>query len=211
MTSSAHKTRTAQPVVIRENRTNRDRAQSLDYIASAFAYQRAQLVALARRIVGERSEAEDIVQSAFTRACEAAPGQSESINWGAWLQTVVRNHAIDHKRRSSRLVLDMQTLLRTPTHEWSMQMPMRSEIDAALGQCKRTFRSAFELWYFENMSYSELATALGVPIRTAATRLHRAKAHIRETLGFADVTLTTKAIIRSRHPFRHPQQKQTRK
>ncbi|HKU37722.1 MAG TPA: sigma-70 family RNA polymerase sigma factor [Polyangiales bacterium] len=175
---------------------------ALECIASVFASQRAQLIALARRIVGDPCEAEDVVQSAFVRACTRASACAGSTNWGAWLQTVVRRQAIDHRRRQSRIVLDAEVIVSAPARECTADRVKFAELGTALGECKRSFRGAFELWYFEEMSYAEIANALGIPLRTVATRLHRAKALIRAVLGHDVVASDRDALIRNRQGLR---------
>ena len=148
-------------------------------------------LAVALRVVGQRTEAEDVVHDAFVavwRKIDRFDADRGSLR--AWLLTVVRNRAIDRVRgrRSSVAVddADERALLRTgpnPTWENALRRTSASEVRAALGGLPEEQRRAVELAYFEGRTYREVAHLTGVAPGTAAGRLRLGLAKLRQALA----------------------------
>jgi RNA polymerase sigma-70 factor, ECF subfamily len=150
-------------------------------LAALFLSERAPLFRVAVRITGNSSDAEDVVQVAFLRAQERARDVA-GPQMRAWLHTVVRRLAFDRLREQGRLRhvdLDVN-LLDAPAGEqppyWT-QLTV-DDIVQALSACPAALRSTFHLWRV-GWSYAEIAAGLRAPASTVATRIFRAKAHIR--------------------------------
>ena len=148
----------------------------------------------AMRVVGDHSQAEDVVHDAFVAAWQkidrfdATRGTVRS-----WLLTIVRNRAIDHvRRRRGSLDVDTadgQSLLRTsadPTQEGAMESIGGEQIRDAVLQLPDDQRTAIELAYFRGHTYREIAAMTGVPQGTADGRLRLALAKLSESLRSSD-------------------------
>lgn len=157
-----------------------------------------ELEALARvafSITRSTADAEDLVQETLLCAYRAI-GRFDGAHPRAWLFTIMRNtEAKRHRRRRPQL-------LRSPDHCGRPEvvdprdqlasvedLVVGAQFDAVVAQCVAALperhRQVVELVDIDGLSYAEAAEALGVPIGTVMSRLHRARARIRQRLSAA--------------------------
>jgi len=105
----------------------------------------------------------------------------------AWLVSILRNAFIDRKRRAAvaRTVFDDSSASAPepepePAPLWSSVS--LDDVRAALAQLDEAQRRVFELHYLSRMRYGQIASQLGIPSNTVATRLFRARKALREIL-----------------------------
>ncbi len=154
------------------------------------------LFALARRIVGHRTEAEDVIQEVFVRAWREAPSfDRRKGSAAAWLATLTRNRAVDIVRSRKRRARhdDMRSAEMdaiTPevcTPEIGAVTAERTRaVRAALQLLAPEQRAALELAYLGGLSHSEIAEALNQPLGTIKTRLLAAARKLRDVLAAHD-------------------------
>ncbi len=148
----------------------------------------------ARAMTGDNGEAEDIVQEAWMRAyAHIADFRNESAI-STWLVRIVLNEALGRKRRArSTVELDetnerqMSSVIMLPScganPESSMsRTQVRHLLERTIDTLPPDFRTVFVLRSVEEMSGAEVAQQLGIPEATVKTRLHRARALIRQEL-----------------------------
>lgn len=139
---------------------------------------------LARALVRDADDAEDVAQDALVLAVTRPPGQEWALS--AWLRGVVRNVARDRRRGDRRrraregkgarpepVTDDAGLLLR---HE------MQKKVLAHVTALAPDERSVVLLRYVEDQPVAEIARCLDVPLETVKTRLRRALAKLRATL-----------------------------
>lgn len=154
---------------------------------------RRRLTARAQRVTRCRAAAEDCVQAALTRVLEQRPKLSSNINIQAWLSIVVWHLAIDHTRKRRRELPSSSLLEEQPTaeseestlgdeHSGLWKRVSHEQLDAALQACGPKLREAYLLHCQEGLSYSDVARTLDIPLRTAGSRIHRARAALRAHL-----------------------------
>ena len=167
-------------------------------IDGVFIADRERLLRNASRITRDREDAADVVQEAFAAALEFASCCIEEPNWRAWVTTVVRNKATDLTRRKLRRAVvgvDVEGLpvepLETQPHVFISSAKLRDALDA----CAPVLRSTFELRYVAGLTYSQLASTLNVPASTVATRLHRARVHLKALLVDSSGATTLKSRL----------------
>lgn len=151
------------------------------------------LMAVALRVTGAHSEAEDVVQDAFARAWrEAATFDRARGSAAAWLVTLARNRAIDAVRARKRrrgheddLVRDEPVATTAPaTPEGSVVDAERAvAVRAALDTLRPEQRAVLELAYFSGLSHSEIAERLDQPLGTVKTRIAQAVKRLRDELA----------------------------
>lgn len=145
----------------------------------------AGLLRLACGLVGNRSDAEDVVQETFLGAFKAAGTFEGRSTVRTWLgQILVRQAAALRRSRRTRqaLALEENVLANTGTSR-SVQVDRREDVMVMLQRLSPEHREVIVLREFEQMSYDEIASALGVPRGTVESRLHRARAELRSLLG----------------------------
>lgn len=145
---------------------------------------------LARWLVRNPHDAEDVVQEACVRAVRFIGGYREG-DARAWLLRIVRNVAYTflEKKRPAELAEEFNETLhgpetgRTPDTELELERSADSEmLHAALEMLPARFREALILRELEGLSYKEIAEIMEVPIGTVMSSLARGREQLREKL-----------------------------
>jgi RNA polymerase sigma-70 factor, ECF subfamily len=155
----------------------------------------------ATRLLGNETEAEDIAQEVFLRAYERFDELRHSPTVGGWLKTVTRNLCLNHLTRYrarwrffSELASDREEGAGEP--EWPA--PDRHEEELAALDRRRLLERVLQLlgpaqrmplvlYHFEELSYEEIATRLGVSLAKVKTDIHRGREALRRKLGSSEL------------------------
>lgn len=134
---------------------------------------------LARWIVRDGDDAEDIVQESFLKAFAALDG-FRGGDARLWMLSIVRNTAMNFLRKRKRdpgTEFDqLETADRSPDPEQGLlQQSRREQVRQAIARLEPEFREALVLREIEGLSYKEIATVLEVPAGTVMSRLSRAR------------------------------------
>jgi RNA polymerase sigma-70 factor, ECF subfamily len=157
-----------------------------DRQALALLYQRhaPRLLALAMRILGTRSEAEDLLHDIFVEAWRNSASYSpERGSVATWLALRTRSRAVDRRRASPRRQEGRST--DSGLHDLSDPAadPARTsdhgKLRQALGCMSLEEQQVIVLGYFEGLSSSEIAERVGAPIGTVKSRTRSALAKLR--------------------------------
>ena len=136
--------------------------------------------AVALRLMGERQDAEDIVQDVFVRLPEAIRAYDARGAFGAWLRRVAARAALMSLRARSR-----RRESRDDDREWPSRTPDvldRIAVEDALAALSPTLRVVVVLKELEGYSHGEIASMLGISRRASEVRLHRATIELRRLL-----------------------------
>lgn len=145
---------------------------------------------LALRILGDPTEAEDVVQEAAVVVWERAPLYNPAHGRpAAWAITIVRNRAIDRLRASRRRNDLLERALAdspAPGSEGIRNAAAGAEVatilQGALAGLPHEQRQAIELAFFIGLSQSEVAERLGEPLGTIKARIRRGMLAMRDAL-----------------------------
>ena len=153
------------------------------------------LYRLARSIVKNDAEAEEIVQESYLRALTHLDSFKGEASLGTWLARIVANEALGRLRRRRPMVAlgDVEETLAageglghgdqpSPEHA-AARREIRGLIERAVDALPPHFRVVFMLRAVEQMSIEETAATLAIPKETVKTRLHRANRLLREALS----------------------------
>src|SRR6201984_1151880 len=145
---------------------------------------------LAKWLLRNEQEAQDVVQEAFLRAFKSFSGFHGS-NGRAWLLTIVRNTAYTLLKKNR--VADLTTTFDEEIHATASESVSPAAIlehaeDAeliknAMDQLPAEFREIVTLRHQEGLSYNEIGEILKVPIGTVMSRLARARGKLKEYLA----------------------------
>jgi RNA polymerase sigma factor (sigma-70 family) len=154
--------------------------------------------ALARWVMGNRADAEDVVQDACLRALRGISGYS-GANGRAWTLAIVRNAAYDWLRKNRPAAIvpvdDLESAERlAPRDHAAATTPVDPEtaliaksdelrLQAAIEELPTVFRETVVLRDVQGLGYREIAEITGVPIGTVMSRLARARERLIERLG----------------------------
>ena len=144
---------------------------------------------LARWLMHDETEAEDMVQEAYVRVASHF-GSFRGGDGRAWLLTIVRNSCYDRLRQKG--VSDRNTDFdeevhsagrQTPNPETALLLAERSElVNRSLAGLPPEYREVLILRELEQLSYREIADIAGIPLGTVMSRISRARQLLQRTL-----------------------------
>lgn len=139
----------------------------------------------AYRLTGCATVAEDITQEVFLKAFRAAHQLREMEKERSWLLAITRNEFVRwlRNKRHHGLVDESNALeLADPGLTGQAELDNQDWIEAALKELSEEFRSVLLMYYFEELSYAEIAEQLSIPIGTVMSRLNRGRSTLRRFL-----------------------------
>lgn len=157
--------------------------RSLD-IAKLVAEHHEAVYRYAYRLSGSQADAEDLTQQVFLIACQKGGQLRQSESVRSWLFTILRNCFL--KSRAKQTPTPAATLelclenIPEPEHPPCWIDP--DDLQQALNRLSVQDRVILAMFYFENLSYRQIAQQLAIPIGTVMSRLARAKARLRAQL-----------------------------
>lgn len=145
-------------------------------------------LALARRILGDLREAEDLVHDVFVEAWQRAGDYDPSRgSVKTWLLVRIRSRCLDRRKSPShtrRVALaEPPAIADDPGRTDPSRRLDGARLAAALAGLSEEQRAVLLLGYFDGLSSSEIAERLGIPLGTVKSRVHAAMARLREQLG----------------------------
>ena len=174
--------------------------EAFDRIVDAFG---KRLYGYLYRLTGSRDDADDLLQELFLRVVRTIGGYEHDGRFVGWLFRIATNLARDRVRRLGRRpqILRLEPApaaagddggscwyesgdISQPAPE--APMILRDEVDAlqlALAELPTAEREVVMLRHFSELSFAEIAEAMGTPLGTALARGHRGLGKLRKILG----------------------------
>lgn len=183
----------AWPLVSPEERRLLESAAAGDQKSSATLVQRhrSAVFAIALRLTGNTSDADEVTQDAFLRAFRYLPNFRGESSFKTWLLRIAGRVAIDHLRRKrlATVALDAPESPATRMPEKSptgLQYLMQSErsqlLQNAMQDLSKEDASALQLFYFHEKSIQEITQVMGWTESNTKSRLSRARQRLRVVL-----------------------------
>jgi len=176
-----------------------DRARSRDELAVRAITKRynRRLFRLARSILRDDAEAEDVVQESYVRAFTGLDLFRGDASFGTWITRIAVNEALGRLRRR-RPTIDWETYSENRTTAQVIDFPasavsndpermmaqseVRAVLERAIDELPDSFRAVFVARIVEGLTIEETADLFGLKPETVKTRLHRARALLRDAL-----------------------------
>ncbi len=149
-------------------------------------------------LLGRRDEVDDLVQETWLRVLERGGSYDGRSRFEPWLFTIARNLTIDHLRRRRDWSLDLSLDPEDDTEPGAaaqspasndpspFALAARTEDSQRLAQSMQTlnfiYREVLVLRFQEDLSLQEVATVVGVPVSTVASRIYRGLRTLRAQL-----------------------------
>ena len=162
-----------------------------------------QVYRVARRLVGSREEAEDLVQETYARAFRSWRSFTPGTNMRAWLLRILTNLNVDRGRRIQRSPQTqpleegdyyLANKLASAAGEEALEQEQvvermsQDSIVHALSEIPPQFREVVVLVDIGDFTYADAAQILDVPIGTVMSRLHRGRRALKQKLAEDAVT-----------------------
>ena len=158
------------------------------------------LYRLARSVLGNDAEAEDVVQETYVRAFTHLEGFRGEARLSTWLTRIALHEALgrirdqrpttdlDHldainEQGEARVIFLPSARQDSNPEASAARAEVRRLLERAVDQLPGPFRSVFVMRDIEEMSVEETATHLGLRPETVKTRLHRARRLLRQSLS----------------------------
>jgi RNA polymerase sigma-70 factor (ECF subfamily) len=140
----------------------------------------------AYRIMGNREDAEDMLQEAFTDCFRKIGSYRTESTFGAWLKTIVINRCISRLRKREAELVFIDDYSR---HEMQQDEPQEmiwpdpSVIARAVERLPDGYRVVFSLYLLEGYDHTEISQILGISESTSKTQYSRAKEKLKKILS----------------------------
>jgi RNA polymerase sigma-70 factor (ECF subfamily) len=150
----------------------------------------ASLRRYARALLGDRVEADDLVQECLARALSRAHLWRPGSNLRAWLFTILHNiHVNNLRSRQAHVAAEgaafgLEDRPRAAAPDQDARLELR-DLERALARIPDEQRQVLLLVGMEGMSYEEAATVMGVPVGTIMSRLARGRDALRRQMALA--------------------------
>jgi len=142
---------------------------------------------LSLAIVRHHFDAEDALQEAFVRAWRELPQLREPERWPAWFRRIIVSSAIDTgRRKKARRIVPLGLHEPPPAADGSASLAARDEIVRLMGHLDARDRALLALRFGHDLELPDVAAALGIPLGTAKSRLHRTLGRMRKELESVD-------------------------
>lgn len=182
-----------------------DRAKAQDQMAFVILYQRYRnaLNAHVSRFLSNREDIEDVCIESFQKAFSRIGLYNGAYMFSTWLFRIGQNTAFDHLSRRRRkaanmpmqtIAYDSETSLDIPSEATSPEDSVisREEYDkwlTVIDLLEGDYKTVAKMFLLDNYGYQEIADALGMPLNTVKTKIHRARTKLMRMMEMSDEAL----------------------
>jgi RNA polymerase sigma-70 factor (ECF subfamily) len=148
------------------------------------------LFAYLYRLIGEKEEAEDLLQDVFIKTFKNINSYDTDRKFSSWIYRIAHNEAVNHiKRKSLKRFVSIENItstkdrLETSSTEDNAEISWirketSQEVDEAIKHLPLKYRQVLVLRYYSDKSYEEISEILGKPVNTIGTLIKRAKSKL---------------------------------
>jgi RNA polymerase sigma factor (sigma-70 family) len=157
-----------------------DRPEAVRMLIERF---RDDIHGLCFRLLNHRQDAEDVTQEVFVRIFRSLKSWDSSRPLRPWIFTIAVNRCRTWLSRRGRRPESVDFLHEVPARpEADEAVELTREIQTALDELRPDYRIVFVMFHQQGLSYEDIAAAVGRPVGTVKTWLHRTRADLLERL-----------------------------
>lgn len=145
------------------------------------------LLSFAYRIVGSHEAAEEVVQDALFAVYKTIDRIDTARKFSSYVYEITKHAAISYLRREHHtMTLDESVSIdgEKAMYENLGRSETQGKVREAVQSLPQKYRDVLQLYYFDELSYEEIAKKLDVPINTIRTHLRRAKSELAKRLRY---------------------------
>jgi RNA polymerase sigma-70 factor (ECF subfamily) len=175
-----------QPQVTDSMLMSRIRAGDEDALATLHDRYSQVVYSVALRVLGETTQAEDILQEIFLQLWRNPQTfDSSRGSLGAWLAVIARHRAIDYlrRRRPETDIEEVIVAVDSRLEETTERNIAIAKVRTAVDQLPVSQRKPLEMAFFQGLTHSEIAAKTGEPLGTIKTRIRSALLALRKVLA----------------------------
>lgn len=152
------------------------------------------LFAYLYRLIGNREEAQDLLQDVFIKAFRNLNSYDTERKFSSWIYRIAHNEAVNHiKRKSLKRFIPWESITSTKDKleassieegadkAW-LRKEQGMEVEKAVKALPFKYRQVLVLRYYSDKSYEEISEILGRPVNTVGTLINRAKKKLAEDM-----------------------------
>ncbi len=147
---------------------------------------KVRLFSLLYRLVGNKEEAEDILQETFLRVYRQKESYDFNYSFSTWIYTIALNLCRNlYKRKKKVKFLGMDSLVNHPdpnSENHGNRNRLSSILEGAISSLPFKYRTVFLLRDIDQLSYEEVASTLSLPLGTVKSRVNRARRILQKKL-----------------------------
>jgi RNA polymerase sigma-70 factor, ECF subfamily len=146
------------------------------------------------RLVGNKEEAEDLLQDVFVKAYRNLNSYDTERKFSSWIYRIAHNEAVNYiKRKSLKRFISLETITTTKDKldsssieegadkAW-LRKEVSKEVSDAIDRLPFKYKQVLTLRYYSEQSYEEIGEILGKPVNTVGTLINRAKKKLADEL-----------------------------
>ncbi|WP_066174752.1 RNA polymerase sigma factor [Bacillus marinisedimentorum] len=159
-----------------------------DYFRDIVSRYERKVLSVAFKVTGNRKDAEDIAQEVFVQIYRSIGSFRNESSFSTWVYRISMNKALDWKRKHSKEKMEQDITVSEKVVPIQELLPEDLLINKAdhefiigrINSLPDKYQSVLKLYYFDELSYQEIARKLDIAVKTVESRLYRAKAMLRE-------------------------------
>ncbi len=160
----------------------------------------AKLSRYVRKFIWNNDDVADVLQNIFTKSYMYLGSYDRRQSFNSWIYRIAHNEAINFLKKHRRFTLvslyqmvEFDTLIPLLTSpekadDRALYREHKAFVDSHLQQLDLKYREVLVLYFYEDMSYEEIAEILRIPKATVGVRLNRAKAKLKVLFEAHEVT-----------------------
>lgn len=151
-----------------------------------------QIFSLAYRLTNNVEDAQDLAQEVFIKLYQVLDKFDGQRNFFPWMYKVATNVCYTALRRKPQQNVPLEKVIEfaplipksdSQPEEYTEKREMQQLVQKAIAQLPENYRLPIVLRYLEEMSYQQIADAMGLPLSTIETRLFRGRSLLKQRLS----------------------------
>lgn len=172
-------------------------AGQIQYYRELVSRYQHKVFSVSLKITNNHKDAEDLSQEVFIKAFQSLSQFNSQSSFSTWLYRIAINKGIDWKRKNKKLervdnVIELPSQIEqldstVIPEESFFSKNQKESMVLMIQKLPKVYQNVVHLYYYENLTYQQIAKKLGVANKTVESRLYRARLMLKDILVKEDV------------------------